>query len=125
MKTNLRILIAVILVAAFSRCAKQTVTPAPRPSTEEINAQYQIDYGTAVFWTKIQGAGILDVTIGKTTFQTCYVTDTAPSCGTGGYATFSLPIGTHIYKITGSTTTKTWTGEVTVSIDHCEAVQVK
>ncbi|MBK8611716.1 MAG: hypothetical protein IPL84_17720 [Chitinophagaceae bacterium] len=77
----------------------------------------------AIFWTASNfGCGPINVTCNGVTKQITSYTSSAPSCGSAGFATFSLGYGT--YSFTASCSGYSWSGTVSTTPGACTKTQL-
>jgi hypothetical protein len=130
MKSFILILIPV-LVGSVMACKKDVAEPA-KLSMDEVNQKSKITYGQVVFWTKSTSqAGVLYVDINGEQRQSVNYTDTPPTCGDNGFATYKLATGDYTYAVStssynnSSNNPRSVNGFVTVTQDGCEAIEIK
>lgn len=79
--------------------------------------------GEIVFWQAPScGCGITSVTINGVTKQITLDFNSTPTCGDNGTATFTLPVGSYSFSATDGS--KTWNGNITVTKNTCNKMQL-
>lgn len=80
--------------------------------------------GKASFWmAEKPGCDVITVTINGRTANITRFSNSENSCNISGTATFALPPGTYAY--TASCTGETWSGDVTITSEGCNLVELK
>jgi hypothetical protein len=93
------------------------------PSSSNFNPNATVDNGTcqytgsAVFWYNSNGTTATVNVGGLTGYITQYYSGYNPTCGSGGCANFTLPVGT--YSFYAQSTFSTWSGNITITKNGC------
>ena len=123
-KLSFTILVIGVMSMLFSSCEKEEaeIYGCIHPSATNYSSYATADDGSCeysgevMFWYNSNGTSATINIGGKIRYISSYYSS-APSCGSSGCATFTLPIGS--YNFMASSTWSTWSGTVSVTSTGC------
>jgi hypothetical protein len=128
MKMKTLLLTATLGLLIVAACKKEVPEPV-RPSVQEVNAPYQIQYGWVTFWHKPTSATYYQIYLNGARRATMIWDNSAPACNSDGRATFQLGEGSYTYsvdaKYSGSKPDSILPGQtVNVVAGQCTAIEI-